>query len=310
MLFRYGKMLMGSLAVSGAVAGLGAVPAAAGVLTTENLFLPSAANSPASAPYLDMVVNTSPVTTWGEKGAVGLQGNQSVFPVGGNINNLVNNPASIVTFKFNVGATIDTLNSTYGAGNWSIASPTLTMQYTYYSNNNIFGGGAGNFETYWVSNDSWAFGNGGASGNAYSDFNYVSGTDPIYATNTTTLATWPTSLADLGSTTYNWLSPASNPNYTSWATNKTGPNQGLLTDNLTADPALVSDITSATAGANPNLSFYLIPTSNTLGLTIFTGGGNETPELSFQVISVPEPVAMATAALCGLPLLLRRRRRS
>jgi uncharacterized protein (TIGR03382 family) len=69
----------------------------------------------------------------------------------------------------------------------------------------------------------------------------------------------------------------------------------------------VNDITSASASANPNVSFYLIPTSSTLGLTIFTGGGNVTPELTFNVVTVPEP---ALAALGGLVFLLMGRRRS
>jgi hypothetical protein len=283
------------------------------VLTTESFFLPSGPGNAASAPYQDMVVNAPavpannpPLTTWGEKGAVGLQGSQSVFSPSTGV--YVNTPASTVQFKFNVGSVVNSLNATYGAGNWTIAAPTLTMQYTYYANNPIFGGGAGSFETYWVANDSWAFGDGAASGNAYSDNDYVPGTDPAYATTAASLLSWAGSEADLGSTTYNWLSPANNPNFTSWSTDKTGPNEGMLTDNLIADPLLVNDITSATAASNPNVSFYLIPNSSTLGLAIFTGGGNVTPELSFQVVSVPEPASALTLALGGACALLRRRR--
>jgi hypothetical protein len=289
------------LAAIGAVA---AVPARATLLTTESFSLPSGPGNPASAPYQDMLVNTTPITSWGEKGAVGLQGSQAVFPSG---SGYVNTPASTVAFKFNIGATVDALNATYGAGNWTIANPKLSFQYTYYANNNIFGGGAGSFETYWVANDTWAYGNGGASGNAYGSSNYVPGTDPTYATNAALLAAWAGRDADLGSTQYNWLSPTSNPNYTSWSTAKTGPNQGVITDTLAADPLLVNDITSASAASDPNVSLYLMPTSDTLGLTIFTGGGSSTPTLSFDVSSVPEP-----ATLCGMiaalfPLLRRRR---
>jgi hypothetical protein len=282
-----------------------AMPARAGVLTTESLSLPSGPGNPAAAPYTDMLVNTSPLTTWGEKGAVGLQGAQAIFPNG---SSFVNTPASTLAFKFNVGSTVDSLNATYGAGSWTIASPTLSFQFTYYANNNIFGGGAGAFETFWVANDGWAFGNGGASGNAYSDFNYVAGTDPAYATSAATLSTWSGADADLGSTTYNWLSPAANPNYTTWSTAKTGPNQGILTVNLAADPLLINDITSATAASDPNVSLYLMPTSSTLGLTIFTGGGNVTPSFGFQVVSAPEPV-LTPLAMGGLVIVLGRRRR-
>lgn len=280
-----------------------AFPARADVLTTEGFFLPSGPGNPASAPYQDMVVDTSPLTTWGEKGAVGLQGAQAIFPKG---SGYVNTPASAVAFKFNVGSTVDSLNATYGAGNWTIANPKLTFQYTYYANNPIFGGGAGAFESYWIANDNWAFGNGGPSGNAYSDYTYVPGVDPPYATDAASLSTWAGNEADLGSTTYNWLSPSSNPNYTSWSTAKSGPNQGLLTANLLADPLFVRDITSASAGSDPNISLYLIPTSDSLGLTIFTGGGNVTPELSFEVVNVPEPSAwLVLIAMFPVP---RRRR--
>jgi hypothetical protein len=301
--------------LAGAVISVAGVAGArAGVLTTESFVLPYGPSNPASAPYQDMVVNTPavpannpPPTTWGERGAVGLQGNLSIFPSG---SGYVSTPASTVQFKFNVGATVDQLNTTYGAGNWTIANPTLAMQYTYYANNSIFGGGAGTFETYWVANDSWAFGNGASAGNKYGDNKWIAGTDPAYATDGTSLLTWAGSEADLGSTTYNWLSPANNPNYTSWSTDKTGLNQGLLTDNLSVAGAFVGDITSATAAADPNVSLYLIPTSNTLGLTIFTGGGSSTPTLSFQVVSVPEPAALTLTGLFGVTALLRRRRRN
>jgi hypothetical protein len=297
------RTLLVALAFSAGSAG----SARAGLLTTESFFLPSGAGNPASAPYMDMLVNTSPsVTDWGVKGAIGLQGPSSQFYNG---TSYVNVPASTVAFKFNIGAAIDSLNAAYGAGNWTISSPALTVQYTYYANNNIFGGGAGSFETYYVANNNWAFGNGGSAGNSYGSSNYVSGTDPAYANSAATLLTWAGSQADLGSTTYNWLSPASNPNYTSWSTAKTGPNQGLLAANLYADPLLVGAITSASAAGNPNVSLYLTPDSSTLGLTIFTGGGNQTPELSFNVVSAPEPASIGMAGLFGTMALLLIRRR-
>jgi hypothetical protein len=282
------------------------LPARAAVLTSESFFLPSGPGNPAAAPYMDMIVNTSPITTWGEKGAVGLQGPQSIYPSG---SSYVNNPASTVTFKFNIGSAVDSLNATYGAGNWTIANPKLTLQYTYYANNPIFGGGAGSFETYWVANDTWAFGNGAPSGNPYSSNTYVPGTDPAYATDSASLLSWAGHAADLGSTTYNWLSPTANPHYTSWSTDKTGPNQGLLTDNLAANPQLIADVTSAGTASNPNVSLYLIPNTSMLGLTIFTGGGNVTPQLSFDVVSVPEPATCFALSLGAMLAFPRRRAR-
>lgn len=281
-----------------------ALPAGARVLTSEAFFLPSGPGNPASAPYQDMIVNTAPLTTWGEKGAVGLKGPLAIFPSGGGF---VNTPASTVAFKFNIGVAVDSLNAAYGTGKWSISDPKLTFQYTYYANNPIFGGGAGSFETYWVANDNWAFGNGGPSGNAYSDSKYVPGTDPVYATSAAAILSWAGGEADLGSTAYDWPSPSANPNYTSWSTAKTGPNQGLLTADLTPDPLLVNDVTSAAAASDPNVSFYLVPNTSTLGLTIFTGGGNVTPELSFDAVTVPEPALKYSAVIAVVFPLLRRR---
>ena len=292
--------------VRGMVLVVAPLPGArAAVLTSESFSLPSGPGNPAAAPYTDMILGTSPITTWGERGAVGLQGSQSIYPSGGGY---VNNPASTVAFKFNIGAAIDSLNANYGAGSWTIANPKLTFQYTYYANNPIFGGGAGGFETYWVAKDGWAFGNGAPSGNQYGSNTYVPGTDPAYATDAASLLSWAGRAADLGSTTYNWLSPTSNPNYTSWATAKTGPNQGMLTADLANDRQLAADVTSAGSASNPDLSLYLIPNSGTLGLTIFTGGGNVSPQLSFDVVSVPEPAAWCALAAGALPVLLRRRR--
>lgn len=264
------------------------------------------------AAYLDEVANTpTGLGTWAERGAAGLQGNQSIFPSG---STYVTQPASIVAMKFAIGSAVSTLNATYGAGNWTIANLKLTMQYTYYANNAVFGGGAGSFTTYVVQNNNWQFSSPGTGGpGSFSPC--VAGVDPIYAPDAATLATWSGGQANLGSTTYNWLSPpgvtvgpsTTNPNYSGWSTDKAGANQGLLTTNLALDPLLVSDVVSATS-ANPNLSFYMVPNDNTLGLTIFTGGGTSVPTLSFDVVSTPEP-ASGAALLAASTLLMRRRRR-
>jgi len=288
-----------------------AMPALGGALATESFPLQTGPGVGPAA--LDEVVNTSTgLGTWGERGACGLQGNQSIYPSG---SSYVTQPPSVVAMKFNIGSTIDTLNTTYGAGNWTISNPKITLQYTYYANNSNFGAGAGTFETYVIQNNSWYFSNNGTGGPGL--FNgYTPGEDPIYAADPGTLATWSGGQADLGSTTYKWLSPPGvsvgpstvNPNYSSWSTDKTGVNQGLLTDTLANDPLLVSDVTGATAAANANVSFYMIPNDATLGICIFTGGGTSEPTLNFEVDGVPEPSSIALAGLCAGAALLRRRR--
>lgn len=77
---------------------------------------------------------------------------------------------------------------------------------------------------------------------------------------------------------------------------------------MAADPLLVSDVTGASAAANSNLSLYLMPTSDTLGLTIFDGGGTSTPELSFDVVTTPEPATGCLVLAAACPLLRRKRR--
>ncbi|MGD0767430.1 MAG: hypothetical protein ABSB42_04315 [Tepidisphaeraceae bacterium] len=306
-----------------ALASAGAPGARAALLATESLYLNvSPNNASADAPYEDEVFNTSPnLSTWSAKGAIGLEGGSSIYPSG---STYVNNPASTLALKFPVGSIADSLNQTYGAGNWTISDPTITFQYTYYANNAVFGAGAGSFETYWMANNNWSFSNGGSAGTSIGSYTYTAGTDPIYTTDPNTLATWAggvNSIADLGSTYFDWLSPtanpllagatAANPNYTSWTTDKTGANQGLLNDNLATSPNFVNALTSASAtGGNPDVSFYFIPNSSTLGICIFTGGGAVTPELSFNVVSVPEPTLTALAGLFGASAILRRRRLS
>jgi hypothetical protein len=294
-----------------ALLALGAFRSDAVVLTSKSFTLQSGPGT--GAAFLDEVANTSSgLATWGQKGAFGLQGSQSVFYNG---SSYVNEPPSVVAMKFAIGSVVDNLNQTYGAGNWTIANPKLTMQYTYYANNSVFGGGAGSFKTYVIQNNSWQFSNVGTGGSG-SFQTYQAGTDPIFATDAATLATWSGGQADLGNTAYNWLSPpditvgpsTTNPNWSSWQTAGTGsPNRGLITANFALDPLLVSDVTAATT-ANPNVSFYLMPNDNTIGVCIFTGGGDSVPALSFDVVSVPEPACgMAVIAVAGL--LIRRKRR-
>jgi hypothetical protein len=52
-------------------------------------------------------------------------------------------------------------------------------------------------------------------------------------------------------------------------------------------------------------------TSDTMGITIFTGGGTSLPTLTFDVVSVPEPGASTLILLgAGSGVLLWRSRRS
>jgi hypothetical protein len=189
-----------------------------------------------------------------------------------------------VTFKFDVGSTVDALNAQYGAGNWTIANPTLYIQYTLYANNNRFGAGAGTFDIFWVANDAWYQDNTDCSHN------------PLYASTAAALTAWSGTQALLSSQTYTW----STPNYTgtyndlgtsTWQTDKGGGRQSTVTYNLALDPLLVNDVVSASAANNPNVSLYLMATSPTMGMTLFTGGGSVLPSFGFDVVPATAPPA-------------------
>ena len=266
----------------------GADMASAQVLTSRSFTINSGAGGSGGAQTSCMIMSDG--TSW-SGGAVGVQGAASTKLGGGS-------PlAASVTLKYDVGSAVDALNVTYGAGHWTLANPTLTLQYTLYANNTRFGGGAGSFDVYWVGNDGW-----------------VQGTrNPIYATDVTTLGTWAGSDALLATENYSWTTAgytgttADVTNPSIWTTDKSGSRQATITYGLGLDANFISDITSASSGANPSVSLYLMPTSDTLGLTVFTGGGQSLPTLRFDVVAVPEPSILVLLAGGWVGLVMVRR---
>ncbi len=246
-----------------------------------------------AAQTTDMIMSDG--NSW-SGGSVGVQGASSFNPT--------NNPptAANVSLKFMLGSAVDTLNSTYGAGNWTVANASLTFQNSLYANNTRFGGGPGYFDIYWVGNDNW-----------------VQGTsNPVYATSAASLAPWSGSQANLGTKYYSWSTPAvtgSTTDYGTWATDKTGDRQSIISYILALDSLFVNDIKSASATSNSAVSLYLMAGSDTLGMLMFTGGsdvaGGIRPTLSFDVVSaapVPIPAAawMLGSGLMGLAGMRRK----
>jgi alpha-tubulin suppressor-like RCC1 family protein len=217
-------------------------------------------------------------TSW-SGGAVGVQGTNCINDTGGY------STAANVTFKFWLGAAMSTLNSQYGAGNWTITNAQLSFQYTLYANNSRFNAGAGTFDIYWVANNDW----------------YQGTTNPIYATSAAALAAWSGGQSLIGSEYYPWSTPwytGTDSDLTKsgvWVTDKTGVRQSTNYYNLTQDPSFVGNITTATATTNAYLSLYLMATDQTIGLCIFTGGASYLPTLTFQV--TPTPLAITTQPL-------------
>lgn len=270
------------------------LPLAAGatVLTSGSFSIVSGSgNSPAAKETSCMIMSNG--TSWAG-GAEGVQGSASLKSGGGSA------LAANVAFKFNIGSFVDSLNSVYGPGNWAVSNVKLSFQYTLYSNNTRFNSGAGTFDIYWVANDSW-----------------VEGTsNPAYATTSTSLSIWSGGQALLASEYYDWTTPgytgtAADLTSGKWSTDSSGTRQSTLSYDLGSNASFLGDILTASSSGDSNISLYLMSTSDTMGITIFTGGGTSLPTLTFDVVSVPEPGASTLILLgAGSGVLLWRSRRS
>lgn len=267
------------------ILGTSALTSGAQILTSESF---SIIGSGAGRAQTTCMISSDGTTSSG--GMIALQGAAGY--------NVSGSPAkaSDIALKFNVGGTTDSLNSLYGAGNWTIANAKLTLQYSLYTTSVSWNSGAGTFDLYWVAKDSW-----------------VQGTsNPSYATDAGSLAAWAGNESRLGSATYAWRTPGYvgtviDLGTSAWALDKTGIKQSTSAFGLSPDASFVNDIISANAGSNPNVSLYLVGTSGSLGLDVFTGGGTSLPTLTFDVVAVPEPSALSlTTVLAGLGVLRRR----
>jgi len=242
------------------------------ILTNESFVISSGAGQSGNSVQTSCMI-MSDGTSW-SGGAVGVQGTKSLAV--GNTHALAAN----VTFKYNVGPVVDSLNATYGPGNWTIANPKFTFQYTLYANNNRFNSGAGTFDIYWVANDGWVQGT----------------TNPVYATTPAQLLSWSGRQSLLASENYPWTTPRYTgttndiTNSSVWVTDKSSVRQSTNSYGLGLDSALVSDIVSSSASSNANVSLYLMATSDYMGVCIFTGGANFLPTLSFDVVPAQKTV--------------------
>ena len=249
-------------------------------LTSQSFSVGSSGGHPGgNSSSTDMIMSDG--TSW-SGGAVGLQ------TANGYNENNVHATAANVTLKFYFGTYVDYLNTTYGAGNWTIANPQLTFQYTLYANNTRFNGGAGSFNIYWVNNDSWVQG--------------VS--DPPYATSPSGFSGWASSYALLTPTPINFLwdthysnwgvngytGTYSDCNTPAWITDKTGNKEASISYALDATQSNFVNAITGMTDSDQNISLYLMsanPSSDDLGLTIFTGGTPNLPTFSFDVYSYP-----------------------
>ena len=239
--------------------------------------------------WSDMVfpVYTTAQDGWGwAGGAGGVQGSLAINNTGG-----FSTPSN-EAFHFDIGSTVDSLNASYGAGNWTVDNVTLSFNSSYArQNNSRFGVGTGTFDILWVENDNWYQSAGMPTDKQL---------NPIYASNQTDLDVWAGTSSLLGSETFTRVG----------TTGYVG-----LSYSLSEQGSFVQDILSASASGDKAISLYLMGTSDTLGMIIFTGGqGQALPTLSFDGVAapVPEPetYAMFLAGLGLLGAVARRRRQS
>lgn len=277
----YPRKAMVALCLAALCGGAAAFPAMASgaeVLTTLSFTtIGGGGQTGAAATTTCMIMSDG--SSW-SGGAAGVQGAVSTSLLGSAPT------AANVTFKFNLNSYIDALNATYGSGNWALGNARLSFQYTLYANNSRFGGGAGTFDIYWVANDTWVQGSA----------------NPVYATSAEQLATWSDAQSRLASVEYTWSTPTYTgtvEDLTSWYTDKEGNRQGEMTIPLSGE-RLYSDMLASSEGLTPQVSLYLMATSDSLGLTIFTGGTPLLPTFSFDVLAIPEP---RSAALIALPFV-------
>lgn len=272
--------------------GIAAATAQGAVLTHVGVSMLGTGGSGGSGTSAsDMVYATyNGVDGWGWAGGAGaVQGNGAVTNTPG-----AHSAAANEVLRFDVGTTVDTLNATYGAGNWTVANAALSISTSSKTQNNSrFGVGSGNFDIYWVRNDNWAQSKGTLADR---------GLNPVYAANAAGLQAWSGSQSLLGSETFTML-PVGDTGHDSIV---------VLTFALSNTSPFVNDIVSATGvpGGNSGASLYLMGTSDSLGMIIYSGGqGAALPQLSFDVVSVPEPALVGAIALGTMAGLLRRRAR-
>ena len=234
--------------------------------------LSSAGVAGSGASTSDMVFASFGPVGWGWAGGAGaVQGSSALHHNSdGTTSNIV---AANEVFKFNVGPAVDSLNAQYGAGNWTVANPTLTFASSYAAfPNSIFGQGAGSFTIYWVANSNWAQ-SAGTPGDTQ--------LNPVYATSTDTLSDWAGDLNLLGHEFFaNQGREYVNGAITTFV---------KLGYELAPRRDFVDDILSASAtGPHQSVTLYLMATDPDIGMLIFTGGPGFDPQplptLSFDVV--------------------------
>lgn len=190
--------------------------------------------------------------------------------------------------RFDFSSTVATLNSEYGAGDWSISSLSLILNTSSTVGNTLFNtpGTGGSFNISWLSNDGgWIQGTGNPSP--------VSSIGITYNSLQSTLNATPATLLDTAS-------------YVASGT--------LVPETFSVSTANAGFLSALMSGSS--ISLMLTPADSQVAFNFtsrgYSGGSNPalySPTLSLDITTVPEP-ATATSMIGGLALLGIRLRRN
>jgi hypothetical protein len=169
-----------------------------------------------------------PTTNYGSAGALSVAGPDAV--------NTFNVPQGQyeTVMKVDAGQALAALDAAMGAGNWTLTGVELVLTEESVANNTIFNRGLGDFEVFWLSDDSWVEGPG----------------TPLFpVTGTGNQMTWDLLQTSLASATRTSLGTFSN----------------LLADTTTTYPLPLAPALAADILAGGMVSLHLAPVTPTIG---------------------------------------------
>lgn len=234
--------------------------------------VPAQASGIALAPTQDTFGRAAePGLTYGGAGGLSVSGPAAVNAAG------EANGVFATWLMFDAAAAAAQFDAEFGAGNWSLASATLTVNEVGAPNNPIFNRGVGAFEVRYLADDDWAEGTGSANSPGTATGNQIG-----YGYGISLLGNDDESLGtftNLGTT-------------------------GLRSLGLATTAGFGDDVLSGGL-----VSLYFTHVDDAVGFTFNSQSTPFPPQLELEAIAIPAP-PVAAMALVGMIVGRRRRRRS